>query len=297
MAERFTVRSVEYPVTDHCNLSCRHCDHASPLLPAKLADVGQYQRDVERLARVLCAEEFRVIGGEPLLHPDLVALLTIAKASHISKVITLVTNGVLLHNAPAAIWGLIDRLWVSVYPRVALQVDLDDVRRRCEENGIVLDRRDIQVFKQTLVNTKIEDPALVQQIFDRCMIAHRWRCYTIHEGRFYKCSPAPFMAARLKLRGVAFSAPDDGVPIDEVPGLSERLQAYLSCTQPLAACSYCLGASGFEFPHRQLKRREVLEAIARDDGPIDALLDHDAMRRADPAAIHQPVFWFHASDR
>src|SRR5689334_13886640 len=112
MTARMMVRSVEYPVSQHCNLSCAHCDHASPLLPAKFADVGQYERDLERLSRVLCAEEFRLIGGEPLLHPDVLRLLEIARASGIAASITLVTNGLLLRSAPPALWELIDTLWL-----------------------------------------------------------------------------------------------------------------------------------------------------------------------------------------
>lgn len=288
--ERFAVRSVEYPVAQHCNLSCEHCDHASPLLPSKLADVAQFERDVERLAGVLQAEEFRIIGGEPLLHPEVVALLRFARHSGIATSITLVTNGLLLQQVPAELWTLIDTLWLSRYPKVASQIDMDDVRRRCEEHDITLDSREIDRFKQTLVNNRIEDPALVQQIFDRCLIAQKWRCYTVCEGRFYKCSPAPFMSERLRLRGVSFNNADDGVVIDDDPRLSERLQTYLSSTRPLDACAYCLGTCGHEYPHRQLKRREVLDAIARDDGPIDTLIDPNQLLR-DPIAIRQPKFW------
>jgi organic radical activating enzyme len=296
MAERFTVRSVEYPVADHCNLSCANCDHASPLLPPKLADVGQFQRDLDRLGRVLQVGEFRIMGGEPLLHPELLTLLTIARASRIAQRITLVTNGVLLHTVPAALWGMIDCLWLSLYPKVTVRVDLDEVARQCEAHGVQLDRRDIDTFRRSLLNRPIEDPAIVKDIYDRCLIAHKWRCYTVHDGRFYKCSPAPFMEGRLRLRGVSFNSAADGVPIDDDPALSERLLAYLSDDRPLAACAYCLGTSGAAQPHRQLNRRAVQDAIRGDDEPFEALINHDDLTR-DPAAIRQPMFWYHASHR
>lgn len=118
MPDPLFVRSVEYPIVEHCNLSCQHCDHASPLLPKRFANLDRYSRDLDALSPVLHAQEFRLLGGEPLLHPDLLDFLSVARKSQIANTITLVTNGTLLHQAPSELWKLIDRLWVSVYPRV-----------------------------------------------------------------------------------------------------------------------------------------------------------------------------------
>jgi hypothetical protein len=287
MAERIEIWRVEYPVVEHCNLSCAHCDHASPLLPAQCADVDQYRRDLTSLARVLEAEEFSLIGGEPLLHPDLLSLLRIARQSRIAQGITLVTNGTLLHTAPAEMWTLIDKVRISVYPRAAVRFSQEELSQLCARHGVKLVWRDVDSFRQTLLNTKIEEAAVVQRIYERCFIAHVWRCYTIYKGRFYKCAPAPFMSARLHLKGVTFDNHDDGVAIEGNADLCGALEAYLSSEQPLKACSYCLGTSGAEYPHQQLNKRERIDAIARDEGPLDTLIRRESLFNPDAVVVSE----------
>jgi hypothetical protein len=215
----------------------------------------------------------------------LLSLLRIAKQSGITMGVTLTTNGTLLHKAPAEMWTLIDKVRISVYPRASLRLGHDDVVGLCESHGVKLVWREVDSFRQTLINTKIGEPAVVQKIYDRCCIAHVWRCYTVYKNHFYKCAPAPFMSARLKLKGVDFDNRDDGVPIDGNPNLCGDLQTYLSSESPLDACSYCLGTSGAEHPHQQLNKRERLEAIARDDGPIDTLIMRESLFSPDAAPL------------
>jgi hypothetical protein len=193
--------------------------------------------------------------------------------------VTLVTNGTLLHRAPERMWTLIDRLWLSVYPSVTLRVPLDELRRLCDAHGAIFDVREIRHFRQTLVNTPIE-PSLVQVLYEHCKLAHEWNCYTIYKGFFYKCSPAPFVPRYVEQRGGELLAPADGVPLHANSDLADALRAYLRCTQPLAACSYCLGSSGFEFPLRMLKGHERREALARTEGDHAMLVDPAKLGRA-----------------
>ena len=70
---------VEYNLTEHCNLSCYHCDHASPLMPRKFASLEDYERDIRAIAEAVHVEEFRIVGGEPLLHPQLLDFMRMAR--------------------------------------------------------------------------------------------------------------------------------------------------------------------------------------------------------------------------
>src|SRR6478736_2087477 len=97
---KLTRLSVEYNLTEHCNLSCYACDHASPLMREKFASVDEFKRDFEALAQVFHSKQFRIVGGEPLLHPKLTEFLSVARRIGIADSIVLITNGVLLHKAP-----------------------------------------------------------------------------------------------------------------------------------------------------------------------------------------------------
>lgn len=266
MRNPLRVHSLEYPITDHCNLRCANCDHASPLLHDEFASVERFRADLEAVVPVMTAGDFRILGGEPLLHPQLLELLRIARALHIADTVTLITNGVLLHKAPVELWECIDRLWVSVYPGVALRMSIDAIRERCEQHGVFPDIRNINSFHRTLVNHRNTDPVLVQSIFDSCKLTHEWQCYTLYDGYFFKCAPAPYLTKRLALRGMqTVPANVDGVKLAGTPDLRSSLEAYLSSCRPLNACAYCLGSSGAELGHRQLNKVGLHQSIVNDD--------------------------------
>jgi len=252
---RLTRLSVEYNLTEHCNLSCYGCDHASPLLPEKFADVQDFARDFEALASVFHSQQFRIVGGEPTLHPRLLDFIAEARRINIADSIVLITNGVLLHEAPAELWERIDQLWLSAYPGVSRKLDHDECARICQAHNVILKVWYANEFNQTVINNRIDNPELVNGIFRECKMAGEYSCHTVHEGRFYRCSIAPFMEPRLAMRGVSFSNREiDGVPLHDNPSLYEDIERCLNGQTPLAACSYCLGSSGQFVPHHQLNR-------------------------------------------
>jgi hypothetical protein len=267
------VNKLEYPIVEHCNLSCIHCDHASPLMNPRFTSLEQYDRDLTICSRVLHTHEFCVLGGEPLLHQHLLRFLAIARDRGISDIVTLVTNGALLHKAPPGMWKLIDKLWLSIYPRIVIRPDLETIRRMCADNGVMLYVRNITEFGQRLINHRNSDSESVGLIYSQCKIAHEWRCYSIYNGVFYKCSIAPFTSRRLSLRNVGYEGEHDGVRLDGNPTLRAQIEEYLRCTRPLDACHYCLGTSGSNVPHRQLKRNEVLDSLRSDDPPVNQLIN------------------------
>jgi hypothetical protein len=260
--------AAEYNLTEHCNLSCAGCDHSSPLLPKKFADVRQFERDLSALSQVMHLGELKLLGGEPLLHPDLLEFLRCARASGIADEITLVTNGLLLHRCDPAILESIDRLWISLYPGISLRIEERELESLSKKHNFALDLRRINHFRVTTINSRLEDPALVRRIFERCTLAHSGSCHTISEGYYFKCSPAALLTSRMALAGETIRNRDlDGVKIHDNPRLREELEAYLRAEEPLEACRYCLGSSGRSFPHRQLADKELREDTGASGTP------------------------------
>ncbi|MFI5001750.1 MAG: radical SAM protein [Reyranellales bacterium] len=266
--------SVEYNLTEHCNLSCYGCDHASPLLPEKYAVVEDFARDLEALARVFHSSELRIVGGEPLLHPKLFEFLREGRRIAVADAVVLYTNGVLLHEMPDELWDLIDVLHISVYPGVKRRLDDAECARRCEAHGVKLDIDHLPEFNRTLINQRIESKKLVEAIFLNCQTA--LECNTVYQGRFYKCAIAPFMGARLALQGIDFdNLASDGVSLHDNATLHEDLDGYLNSRKPLAACSYCLGSSGPQVAHHQLNRRGCAAWRKEDNqADIDSVREH-----------------------
>jgi hypothetical protein len=262
--------SVEVNLTEHCNLRCYNCDHASPLLPRRFASLETFQKDATALAPVFHSRELRLVGGEPLLHPELVGFMQAARSSGVADLLVLVTNGVLLHRMSEDAWDLIDVLRVSVYPGVERALSVEACATICAERGILFeaDGKDGQ-FQRSLLNLRNDDDALVQKVFGACRMARDLACHTVHEGRFYRCSIAPFMRARLARLGVDFdNREEDGVALHDNPHLREELARCLSSERPLAACRYCLGTSAPWTSNFQMDPAAQRAWLAEDHRPL-----------------------------
>ena len=284
-ANKLTRLSVEYSLTEHCNISCHACAHASPLLAKKFANLPDFIRDFEALAEVFHSRELRIVGGEPLLHAELLDFLREGRRIGIADTIVVYTNGVLLHRMPDDFWHLIDKLHVSVYPGVRRRLGDEDCVELCRAHGVELHIEPFRTFDQTLIGKRIDDPKLVKAIYRACHTATE--CHTVHGGRFYKCPMAPLMASWLALHRIKFDSPaSDGVALHDNPALQHDLERYLGSTAPLAACSYCLGSSGQAVTHRQLDNAGC-SAWLEEDG--QALIDDVARRLLPPRSLRSTL--------
>jgi organic radical activating enzyme len=284
-ANKLTRLSVEYSLTEHCNISCHACAHASPLLAKKFADLSDFTRDFEALAEVFHSRELRIVGGEPLLHPELLAFLREGRRIGIADTIVVYTNGVLLHRVPEEFWRLIDKLHVSVYPGVRRRLDDEDCARLCRTHDVELGIEQFRTFDQTLISKRIDDHRLVKAIYRACHTATE--CHTVHGGRFYKCPMATLMSSWLALHKIDFESPaSDGVALHGNPALQQDLERYLDSAAPLAACSYCLGSSGQAVTHRQLDNAGCSAWLAEDG---QALIDDVARRLLPPSGLRSTL--------
>jgi organic radical activating enzyme len=246
---RIQTWSLEAHLVDHCNLRCANCCTLSPFLPKKAMPVEILARDLERAARALRPHVFKLTGGEPLLHPDIVSCLELAKAAAISEAIQVTTNGFLLRRAPPAFWELIDRLTLSLYSSAPLPSrEVEWIRKTCEESRVLLTIKDVERFAVMDVRTRWKSEAERAALYDACWL--KVRCHLLYEGFFYKCTRPPHLA---QIRRDEGGAADDGVDL-EGPDLAGRILSYLEDPEPLGTCWDCCGASGGFEEHVQSAR-------------------------------------------
>ncbi len=246
---KILARSLEVNLTSHCNLSCYGCDHASPVNAEEYLSVEELRRDLAALSPVYHVFEFRLTGGEPFLHPELMEVVAAIRGSGIADKITLVTNGVLLHKASEELWKRIDRLVVSIYPGVKRRLSHDDLRDLAHRHGMLLWHKPTDEFTIKLLHSRNGDDDLVKAIYD-----------TVGVG-----APA---------------WPGDSVLVRDNPDLHEQLKAFLSCEEPLGACRYCLGCAGRPTESRQMNRATVQEWLSEKDPDVRDLVDWAALGKA-----------------
>lgn len=96
-----TFKTLRISLLNRCNLGCVYCSNAED--PGKkhvreeIIPLSELLRQVEQLHQLLGFENVRLTGGEPLLYPDLIAVIEGLNRIGISK-IKLTTNGFLLER-------------------------------------------------------------------------------------------------------------------------------------------------------------------------------------------------------
>ena len=257
---KIQTRALEYSVAYHCNLTCAACSHMSPHQPKHLSSLESFAADVKRLSEALHAKDIRLLGGEPLLHPEIVGFLKAARRSGIADTVMVTTNGLLLSSMKDEFWENVDFIWVSLYEGASPPPKaLEKIKAKAKESHTRLDLDYTTHFRTTLVTEPHPDGWMTDMIFKTCRSAHLFHCHMIHEGRIYKCScPAflPEFLARMGKPGHSFLG--DGFDIHHCANLFEELKEFLFTPKTLKACNHCLGYVGQWREHRMLSE-EALE--------------------------------------
>lgn len=277
--DKLLTRSLELNVTTHCNLKCYGCGRGSPAFAEESVSVSDLAADLSALAKVLHVREFRLAGGEPLQHPAIVEIADLVRRSGVADEITLITNGVLLHQAPVELWKQIDQMWVSVYPGVKRGLTRDEILSLGAAHNVKVRYKITDSFSRRMLNAENRDRELVRDIYADCY--QRNGCHSIYQGRYFKCASGPLVPKWLGRVGAGagdFSA--DGVSLRDNPALRRELENYLASEEPLTACRYCLGGSGKSFQHRQLNGDGVQAWLDEDHSNVRDLVDLERLNTA-----------------
>jgi len=169
------------------------------------------------MASISHCDKFSLIGGECLLHPNLLELLDIAKAYGIGDVVSLTTNGQLLDRYGKEFWSRLDRIEMGIYagkwdvesfgalldtiqdwsiPAFLGMVGSHDpillrmVQDHCKLNPKLWQTCSNSSFHPTLSSDYADEPE-AQRRFTRCLYGHV--CNTLDQGYVYRCPEACFI--------------------------------------------------------------------------------------------------------
>ena len=107
------VSIVHIAIISNCNLRCNGCSYGREYMPKKKIDIKTIKQTIDDISE-LNIPKIHFYGGEPLLHPDIVEMITYASKKNIFS--TLGTNGVLLKKEK------IDVLYLAGLRHVAIGV-------------------------------------------------------------------------------------------------------------------------------------------------------------------------------
>jgi len=275
--------SCELDIVDHCNISCADCNHASPVIKKRYTNPEDVYHDLSLLAKVYEPQVLKILGGEPLLHPDLLGIFAAIRKSGFCSTLYLITNGLLLPKQGEDFWQAIDILEISCYPDASLSEEqLQYCLDKTKQYDVALYVYYYEQFRPTFVMKGYKQPGLVKRVYRQCYLAHTWGCHIVHEGYFYKCPQSIYIPKALGLTPDHCKA--DGIKLENSPNFIYKLFQYLSSDKPLNACSHCLGNYGKERPHTIIKRKNWLQA---SHVYAESLLDIEKLQKSEMGI---PVF-------
>lgn len=226
-------------LAEHCNLNCRGCYHFSPLAKEELASLDEFERDLSRLSELFDgrAEEILLLGGEPLLHPNVIGFMETSRRLFPIGTIKILTNGVLLLKKEDSFYkALLEydiQLWVTKYP---VDFDYDEVERKAAGFDI-----QIRYFNQEPIRTLGHQPLDIsgrQNAWNNFVHCYRANsCVDLKHGKMYPCILPAEIKPFKEFFGLDIdSCEQDYIDIYSVKDADELLSAM---ERPIPFCRYC----------------------------------------------------------
>ena len=240
------LEKIDIHLTDHCNLNCKGCTHFSPLAEDFYITVEDFEKDLTRLSNLLNNAEgggirqIFMLGGEPLLHPQLTEFFPIARRLFPNSKLIIITNGILLSSRDDNFWEACKRsniqIWVSVYN---LAIDTKTAERKAQEFGVFLGYTSTGNDSQNRRNwTKskldIDGTQYWVDSFEHCSVKN---CVTLKKGKLYTCPTIAHVEHFNKYFGINLSISEfDYIDIYKIQNSKAITDAMV---KPVPFCRYC----------------------------------------------------------
>jgi MoaA/NifB/PqqE/SkfB family radical SAM enzyme len=253
----------EIHFADHCNLNCIGCSHFSPLAEKTFLDAAILQRDCERLS-VLGKnkiKEIRILGGEPLLHPECSELLDIAGKYFNNGTLNVVTNGILLLKQPLEFWQVCKkydiRISITKYP---VKVDYDGIEKQAKIHDIHLsyfDNTGMVLRSMYCKPLDLQGTQNAEKSFAFCRSASV--CPQLKNGKIYMCATIPYIGYFNKQFDQNLEIKvGDFLDIFKIKHIDEILD--FLC-KPVPFCRYCDTLHTAYGIHWQNSRKDISEWV------------------------------------
>lgn len=235
-------------ILDHCNLRCKGCDHFACIADSYCVSYETIHRDLERLSEIFHGDyimKIAVMGGEPLLHPDLPRILEDVRAHFPYTAIRLTTNGLLLLQQTDEFWRVCRENDVTIVnTKYPINLNFDKMQEKAADEGVKF-----QFFEGTgehfvkksykkIINLNGDgDPV---ESFAHCHVSNK-RAFLM-EGKLYGC---PFSCQSYRIFNDKFHqhlrmTESDYLDIYKVADMQEIFDF---TARPKFYCRYCQGLS------------------------------------------------------
>jgi len=228
-------------LAEHCNVNCAGCNHFSPLAEPEFTDLSVLNKDFARLAEIFGRKVryVNLMGGEPLLHPQINDCLRAARRHFTKSTLNVVTNGLLVSSQKEDFWQTCREnqiiIFISRYP---IKLDFDKISATANKNLVELkfygrtqeEMRNFRRVPLDLSGQQNKDLSFVM-----CNRANA--CIALNNGRLFTCQTAAYIEHFNKFfqQNLALS-PNDYIDIYKAQSAEEILNFLAN---PIPFCRFC----------------------------------------------------------
>lgn len=231
----------EIHLVEHCNLKCQSCDNFSSLAEEAYIKLEDFNQDMKHMSMLAGKQinKIRLLGGEPLLHPDLNELLIAARTHFPNALILLTTNAILLDKMPEEFWTVChDNNIVIEYTWYPINIDRAKHLELAQKNDVsLIPFEGVPVQQKLSHRNPINDKGDKDRNYNYSRCYQRWRCISLKDGKIYPCTCIPNVYHFNKYFNKNIPVTDkDYIDIYNVKNVRE-IEEFLEQAPPF--CAYC----------------------------------------------------------
>jgi sulfatase maturation enzyme AslB (radical SAM superfamily) len=179
---------LEINIVNHCNLSCKSCDHLAPLCNEYFYKLEELEGNFMYFSENTNNEDIKKVvlfGGEPLLHPELNKIVEMTRSMLHIRTFQLITNGILLDTISDELLSVFNKNDLGLVISDYHLKDLSQTYTRLDKHNIKYNVLDIDKFAQ--INLR---HSTYQKRFDDHCGRLGNRCVCLSHGKIYHCGIA-----------------------------------------------------------------------------------------------------------
>ena len=240
-SDKAILNYLETNIVDNCNLNCKGCAHFSNICRPYFVTPEDLAKDlyiINNHFHLLC---FRLLGGEPLIHPKLDEIVKVARAMLPKTELVLVTNGILIPKINREIIDSLrdNNVIVSISLYKPTEKLLSKIIERLNKENIKYFIND-DYFKKPEVITQFHTRLSTEKNNEGSQVSQNCGgrfCRFLRDGKISKCY-YPLLINNLNdLFNTDFTiSEDDFITLSEI---TDGWEAIEQLNRPISFCDYC----------------------------------------------------------
>lgn len=233
--EKHRLDYLEVHVAHHCNLRCKGCGHLSNIVPKEFPDLNQFKKDLLQLKKYFYGvKKFRLLGGEPLLNPELSEYIVATRSFFPDADIRVVSNGLLIPTLDENVLDIMNKYCVEF--DISCYHPTKNIKEKIElkliehEVGYFISA-EIDEFMRKIPIVKRADPYVA---YNKC---ESRTCHFMLDGMLSLC-PSPIIRKKFnEYVNNKFYYEEDIIDLYDANLTSDKL--YYLMTHPNKQCEIC----------------------------------------------------------